>query len=112
MNLIIMSDFAEYLSLRDVMDLWGLSNEFDIIPFLKNNAHLVMLFKPQFEVGKNKVGKGGIVRDTKIIQDSLEDFFNFLKAQSLAIKGTTKSPRQSAGKNQEIFIHAHITSHE
>ena len=83
-----------------------------IIPFLKNNAHLVMLFKPQFEVGKNKVGKGGIVRDTKIIQDSLEDFFNFLKAQSLAIKGTTKSPRQSAGKNQEIFIHAHITSHE
>jgi len=83
-----------------------------VISFLKNNARLIILFKPQFEVGKKYVEKGGIVRDKKIIQDSLEDFLNFLTEQSLIIKGNIESPRQSTGKNQEYFILALINQHK
>src|SRR5882762_1171011 len=34
-----------------------------LVPLLKENAHLILLIKPQFEVGRGEVGKGGIVRD-------------------------------------------------
>ncbi len=75
-----------------------------VIPFLKDNAHIIMLFKPQFEVGKNNVGKGGIVRDKNILLSCLEEFMTFLK-QFFFIKGWTESPRQNTRKNEEVLIY-------
>ena len=37
-----------------------------VISFMKKNAMIVALIKPQFEVGKGKVGKGGVVRDSNL----------------------------------------------
>ncbi len=49
-----------------------------VLKFMKKNATILALIKPQFEVGKGKVGKGGVVRDTvqhKEVINTLEIFF-------------------------------------
>ena len=47
--------------------------------FLGKKFEIIVLLKPQFEVGKKNVGKGGIVKDSKIHENLCEDFENWIK---------------------------------
>src|SRR5947208_2833119 len=42
-----------------------------LTPMLKNEAEALVLVKPQFEVGRDQVGKGGIVRDTRLHREAI-----------------------------------------
>ncbi len=72
-----------------------------------NGAHLIALIKPQFEVGKDNVGKGGVVRDPELHQqvcDDIADWLNGLEAWS--VDGVTESPIKGPEGNVEFLIHA------
>ena len=52
-----------------------------VVPVLAREGEMICLIKPQFEAGKGKVGKGGVVRDEVQIQGILEDMRTFVEDQ-------------------------------
>jgi len=73
---------------------------------LSSKADLALLVKPQFEAGKDKVGKGGIVKDTRIHQEVIENLKKyFVKEERLAYISVCESPIQGAKGNREYFLH-------
>jgi 23S rRNA (cytidine1920-2'-O)/16S rRNA (cytidine1409-2'-O)-methyltransferase len=76
-----------------------------VTAFLKDVATLAVLVKPQFEVGRGKVGKGGIVRDPELQRGSLLDVADFAAGAGLGIAGWTESPLKGADGNREFFLH-------
>jgi 23S rRNA (cytidine1920-2'-O)/16S rRNA (cytidine1409-2'-O)-methyltransferase len=77
-----------------------------VIPFLATSATIVALVKPQFEVGKDKVGKGGIVRDEAARNEAVERVRLFVLKQGFEVKGIIPSPITGQDGNVEFFIHA------
>jgi len=72
---------------------------------LIDDAFIIALIKPQFEVGKGRVGKGGVVRDPSLHDDvilSLSDFF--IKA-GWTVAGQMPSPILGPKGNREFFIY-------
>jgi 23S rRNA (cytidine1920-2'-O)/16S rRNA (cytidine1409-2'-O)-methyltransferase len=70
-------------------------------------AWLVALVKPQFEVGREWIGKGGIVRDDKARVEALADIVKWLGAQpGWTMLGTMESPIQGGDGNKEYLIAA------
>lgn len=69
-------------------------------------ADLVALFKPQFEVGRAFVGKGGVVRDAEAEARALEAVQADLRAAGWSVKGTALSPVTGSDGNQETLVHA------
>jgi 23S rRNA (cytidine1920-2'-O)/16S rRNA (cytidine1409-2'-O)-methyltransferase len=69
------------------------------------DADLVLLVKPQFEAGRARVGKGGIVRDPTVHRDVLGEVRAGLERQGLATVGVLASPRRGAGGNAEFLFH-------
>lgn len=70
-------------------------------------AHLVALIKPQFEVGKGRVGKGGIVREPELHEEVCATIREWLAAQpGWAVLGVTESPITGAEGNKEFLIAA------
>ena len=70
-------------------------------------AHLVALIKPQFEVGKGRVGKGGIVRDAALHEEVCKTIEDWLAAQpGWSVLGVTESPIEGAEGNKEFLIAA------
>jgi 23S rRNA (cytidine1920-2'-O)/16S rRNA (cytidine1409-2'-O)-methyltransferase len=68
-------------------------------------AEVVALFKPQFEVGRTEVGKGGIVRDTGAVERSLAGFREWCKTSGYRVVAEAPSELAGAEGNREIFIH-------
>jgi 23S rRNA (cytidine1920-2'-O)/16S rRNA (cytidine1409-2'-O)-methyltransferase len=77
-----------------------------IMNILKKKASIIALIKPQFEAGKELVGKGGIVRNQKVIDDVINDISTFLDGLSLKVQGVIPSPIKGTKGNQEYLIHA------
>jgi 23S rRNA (cytidine1920-2'-O)/16S rRNA (cytidine1409-2'-O)-methyltransferase len=76
----------------------------------KPGAHLVALIKPQFEVGKGRVGKGGIVRDPALHQEVCGAISDWLAAQpGWQVLGLTDSPIEGADGNKEFLIAGHFS---
>lgn len=75
-----------------------------ILPVLKPQGHLVALIKPQFEVGKGQVGKGGIVRDETLREAVKVQFVDYAKLLSLDLIGLIDSPVLGKKGNKEILI--------
>ncbi len=70
-------------------------------------AHLVALIKPQFEVGRGKVGRGGIVRDPALHEEVCRRIENWINAQDgWRVLGITESPLTGADGNKEFLIGA------
>jgi 23S rRNA (cytidine1920-2'-O)/16S rRNA (cytidine1409-2'-O)-methyltransferase len=70
-------------------------------------AHLVALIKPQFEVGKGRVGKGGIVREPALHREVCETISAWLAAQpGWQVLGIVDSPITGAEGNKEFLIAA------
>jgi 23S rRNA (cytidine1920-2'-O)/16S rRNA (cytidine1409-2'-O)-methyltransferase len=71
------------------------------------SAHLVALIKPQFEVGKGRVGKGGIVRDPELHKEVCDTISAWLAEQAgWRVLGVTESPITGAEGNKEFLISA------
>lgn len=80
-----------------------------ILPPLKQllapQGQVVALIKPQFEAGREKVGKSGVVRDPRVHQEVLEDILRFAKDIGYAIRGLTYSPIKGGEGNIEFLVH-------
>jgi len=74
------------------------------IKFAKKNAILLPLIKPQFEVGKGKVGKGGIVKDEALHREVISDLADFFETLGLQCSDAVESPILGAKGNREFFI--------
>lgn len=75
-----------------------------VVPLLSPEGLLVTLVKPQFEVGRYQVGKGGIVKDQERVKAVLEDMEEFGKSVGLKFMGITEAPREKEKKNKEYLI--------
>ena len=75
-----------------------------VLPFLKPDSRIIALIKPQFEVGKGKVGKGGIVRDPELREQVLDDLKTFFESLRFICEGVIPSPIQGAKGNHEFLI--------
>jgi 23S rRNA (cytidine1920-2'-O)/16S rRNA (cytidine1409-2'-O)-methyltransferase len=73
-------------------------------------GELVALIKPQFEVGKGDVGKGGIVRDVAARAAAVETVVAFAREIAFDVKGVIESPVKGAEGNVEYLMHASRTS--
>ncbi|CAN5892956.1 TlyA family rRNA (cytidine-2'-O)-methyltransferase [soil metagenome] len=69
-------------------------------------ADLIALVKPQFEVGPDHVGKGGIVRDAQARARALADVASFLTSSSWIVRDTADSTIQGGDGNSEYLLHA------
>lgn len=65
---------------------------------------MVCLIKPQFEAGKEKVEKGGVVRDKKVHAEVIENVINFAKSLDYKINGLTFSSIKGPSGNIEYLI--------
>ncbi|HQZ96597.1 MAG TPA: TlyA family RNA methyltransferase [Pyrinomonadaceae bacterium] len=74
-----------------------------IIPLLKPAGMLVVLIKPQFEVGRGEVGKGGIVREPEKHERVVTEINAFAVENGLAVKGIIDSPILGAEGNKEFL---------
>ncbi len=83
-----------------------------IMPFLAPAAELLCLVKPQFEVGKGEVGKGGVVRDPDKIQAVLENMQSFVRSEGFHLRGTEESVLKGPKGNREFFLHLKRESSE
>ena len=73
--------------------------------FLKEGKTMVCLVKPQFEAGKENVGKKGVVRDPKIHEMVIEKVANFAQEQGFAVLGLDFSPIKGPEGNIEYLLH-------
>lgn len=71
---------------------------------LSRPGDVVALVKPQFEVGKGAVGKGGIVRDPDQHRQVLTDLRHFAEANEYTVAGEIPSPVLGAKGNREFFL--------
>ncbi|HEX3560931.1 MAG TPA: TlyA family RNA methyltransferase [Pyrinomonadaceae bacterium] len=74
-----------------------------LVPFLKGGGRLIVLVKPQFEVGKGEVGKGGVVRDPVQHARVVEEVNDAARALGLLLRGVTESPVTGADGNREFL---------
>lgn len=75
-------------------------------PLLDPRADLLALVKPQFEVGRREVGKGGIVRDSGLHRRVIREILSCAAALTLRTAGVCASPVPGSEGNREFFLHA------
>jgi 23S rRNA (cytidine1920-2'-O)/16S rRNA (cytidine1409-2'-O)-methyltransferase len=88
---------VSFISLRLVLPV--------LPPLLAPGSPVVALVKPQFEVGKGKVGKGGIVREESDRLAALEAVKEVAAALGFAVKGETRSPITGGKGNVEFLLY-------
>lgn len=76
-----------------------------VLKLVHSGAQIVALIKPQFEAGKEHVGKGGVVRDERIHRRVLENLIDYVLETELQIMNLTVSPILGAAGNVEFLIH-------
>ena len=88
---------VSFISLRIVLPV--------IKTFLKPTGQVLCLIKPQFEAGKDKVGKKGVVRDPQTHKEVLDDFVSLTQELDFHIRGLTFSPVKGPEGNIEFLAH-------
>jgi 23S rRNA (cytidine1920-2'-O)/16S rRNA (cytidine1409-2'-O)-methyltransferase len=81
-----------------------------VLPLLAPGARLAALIKPQFEAGRERVGRGGIVRDPAIHADVCAAVRTHLEASGMTILGLIPSPVTGGDGNREFLIGARLDS--
>ncbi len=76
-----------------------------LLPLFRKNVSILALIKPQFEVGRDKVGKGGVVRDADLHQGVIDRIVDFCHTIGLKSCGVTPSPILGPKGNREFLIH-------
>lgn len=98
----------EYTPDIAVMDVSFISATHIIRPIyecLADNADFVCLIKPQFEVGRSNVGKGGIVKSEKAREEAVENVVSFAKAVGFEFVSKITSPIAGGDGNTEYLAH-------
>jgi 23S rRNA (cytidine1920-2'-O)/16S rRNA (cytidine1409-2'-O)-methyltransferase len=90
---------ASFISLAKVLET--------PLTFARPGARLMALIKPQFEAGREEVGKGGVVRDPAVHARVCEQVRRWLEAQGWRPEGVTQSPITGPEGNIEFLIAAH-----
>ncbi|MET0401579.1 MAG: TlyA family RNA methyltransferase, partial [Cystobacter sp.] len=75
-----------------------------VLPFLKPGGVLVALVKPQFEVGPDRVGKGGVVRDVAARQQAIDSSVAFVQQRGLTVRGVMDSTVPGPAGNIEALL--------
>ena len=75
-----------------------------VITMLRPGGLLVVLVKPQFEVGKGQVGRGGIVKDESLRNGVKEDFLAYARSVGLVSLGVMDSPILGKKGNKEMLV--------
>ena len=88
---------VSFISVRQVLPA--------IVPLLAPGADVVVLVKPQFEAGREEVGKGGIVRDPAVHARVVADVAAAASALGLSRVATSESPITGSEGNREFFLH-------
>lgn len=86
---------VSFISLKKILPV--------IPPLMADGALVITLIKPQFEVGKSEVGKGGIVRDPAAQQRVVEEIIAFAATLNLRTRGVIESPILGADGNREFL---------
>ena len=76
------------------------------LALLRPGGVLLALIKPQFEVGKGEVGKGGIVRDEAKHREVVDKITEFVKSLGIGVLGVIPSPIEGAEGNKEFLLAA------
>jgi len=71
---------------------------------MKPGGECLALVKPQFEVGRGQVGKGGIVRDSKLHQAAIDKVTEAAEGTGLKVAGSQESPITGREGNREFFL--------
>lgn len=88
---------ASFIGLRTVLPA--------ALALTKPEAYLVALIKPQFEVGKERVGKNGVVRDPELHQEVCDTIMQWLdELPNWAVLGVTETPITGPAGNKEFLI--------
>ena len=69
------------------------------------DAFILALIKPQFEVGRHQVGKGGVVRDSALHQEVIHDLTHHFESMNWTVLGHMASPILGPKGNREFFIY-------
>ena len=77
-----------------------------IAPLAKAGGDFLILVKPQFELEKGQVGKGGIVRDAALHEKAIANVIAAVTALGLEVAGVRPSRITGTEGNQEFFLHA------
>ncbi len=89
---------ASFISLRLLLE--------PTVQQLDPPSEIVALVKPQFEVGRGKVGKGGVVRDPEARQAAVDEVVSAAGELGLRLRGVVDSTLPGAKKgNVEVFVH-------
>lgn len=75
--------------------------------FARPQARIMALIKPQFEAGRDEIGKGGVVRDPAVHQRVCQEVSDWLSAQGWTIEGIVTSPITGPEGNIEFLIAAY-----
>ena len=76
-----------------------------VYPLLKDDAAVVCLIKPQFEAGRDEVGKKGVVRDKQVHLSVLQSFLDFVPTAGFTAMGLDYSPIKGPEGNIEFLVH-------
>ena len=76
------------------------------LTFARPGAQLIALIKPQFEAGREEVGKGGVVRDAKVHKRVCDEVQAWLVESGWQVKGLTTSPITGPKGNVEFLVWA------
>ncbi len=79
-----------------------------IVRIGRPGAELIALIKPQFEAGKGRVGKGGVVRDPEVHREVLTEFARRISEADLTLLGLTASPIRGPAGNVEFLAHVRL----
>jgi 23S rRNA (cytidine1920-2'-O)/16S rRNA (cytidine1409-2'-O)-methyltransferase len=74
-----------------------------IPPLLQARAKIISLIKPQFEVGRDEVGRGGVVRNEALQQRVVSEIVEFARSLGLQCQGVIESPILGAEGNREFL---------
>lgn len=75
----------------------------NLLQFMKKDASFITLIKPQFEAGRDQVGKKGVVRDPAVHIEVISDLITFFHQQGLGVQGLTFSPIKGPEGNREYL---------
>jgi 23S rRNA (cytidine1920-2'-O)/16S rRNA (cytidine1409-2'-O)-methyltransferase len=93
----IMTVDASFISLRLLLPT--------LVELLEPHAEVITLIKPQFEVGKGQVGKGGVVRDPQLHGQALWEVLTTAQAYGLGVRGGIVSPLLGPKGNREFLVY-------
>ncbi len=74
---------------------------------IRQGGEIIALVKPQFEAGRENVGKKGVVKDIKIHQQVVHDIVNYCQSINMEIKDFSYSPIKGPEGNIEYLLHIH-----